>query len=179
MIVTQEVINQAHEMLQWDRVIMPILITYEAINQINERLQYDDDPDCEGVTEVPRTAAGLFAVCKRLEATYKKQTSLVILSWSVAEILENEASAIFNGRNWNLNLAEERQELEALQIFKSRYRKDLYEAGYVGDLDKRIPVVASIHASTGPAIVTVASNPIRIENEIPEKHNSMFVYWAS
>lgn len=150
--ITQEVINQVHDMLQWDRVL----------------LEADD------VLNVPKTCAGLMRVCEWLESKHRKPTELVVVPWSVAEALLQESLDIFMGRDWNFNLVEDQQEFEKLQIFKSEYRTDLFEAGYVGILNKRIPVVASIHCR-GDGLATVASAPNQVE--VDDVHNTIYIKW--
>ena len=182
---------------------MPLVITQQVIDEVHERLQYDDAFDCECLQDVPLTAAGMLAMVNHLGPLYEREATLVVLAWSAAEALIKEATSIFCDRNWNLNLAKERQELKALQIFKSRHRKPLFEAGYVGDLVVRrrrltvdrftplfkggyvgdwveqVPVVASIQATSSYAILTVAPGPLQIENEKGVPHNSILAHWTA
>jgi len=153
MLITQEVINQVHDMLQWDRAL----------------LEADD------VLNVPKTCASLMRVCQWLEDKHGKPTELVIIPWSVAEVILQEALDIFMSRDWNFNLVEDQQEFERLQIFRSEHRADLFEAGFVGVLNKRIPVVASIHCRK-VGIATVASSPDQVE--VGEEHNTIYIKWA-
>lgn len=150
MLITQEIINQVHDMLQWDRVLL----------------------DVAYVLNVPKTCASLMRACQYLEDKHGKPTELVIIPWSVSEDLIEESIAIFHSRDWNFNSVEDQQEFERLQIFKSEYRTNLFEAGYVGILNKRIPVVASIHCRKD-GIATVASVPSEVE-----EHNSIYIKWA-
>lgn len=144
MLITQEIIDQVHKRLQWDIALL----------------------DVETVRDVPWISAGLFRVCEHLETLFNKPTELVVLSWSMAEILLDESLEQFNH--------------DQPQLFRPISRNPLYEAGYVGLLDKRIPVVASVHlrASRRDAIATTASNPLHIEstNEVLV-HNSIYFHW--
>lgn len=148
-------------------------ITQEVINQVHERLQYDDIFECPYHKDIPKTSAGILQVgLDGLISSYGKRPSLVIISWSAAEALMAESQRDF----WT----------EHPQGFRGRYSQDLYEAGYVGDLDEgQIPVVASIHADSKYAILTVADNPLQIENEtrsltnpFPAEHNSILAFWG-
>ena len=114
-------------------------------------------------------------VCQALEAKYGKPTELVIIQWSVAEALIQEQVDIFTNGLWNFNSVDDQQRLDELQTFKSGFRTGLYEAGYVGILDNRIPVVASIHAHTC-ALATVAPAPNQVE--IGDEHNTIYIRWA-
>jgi hypothetical protein len=156
---------------------MSLIVTQQVIDEVHERLQYDDCFDCEYLKDVPLTAAGLLAMVNHLGPLYGREATLVVLAWSAAEALMRESTSIFCDRNWNLNLAKDRRELKALQIFKSRYRKPLFEAGYVGDLIELVPVVASIQATSSYAILTVAPGPLQIENEKGVPHNSVLAFW--
>jgi len=144
MVITQEVINQVHERLQWDICLL----------------------DVEEVSDVPRTSAGIFRVCEILEARFGKPTELVVLSWSMAETLLDESLEQFNH--------------DQPQLFRPISWNPLFEAGYLGLLDKIIPLVASVHIRTsrGYAIATTASNPLHIEivNGVVER-NSIYLNW--
>lgn len=153
MLITQEVLNQVHDMLQWDRVLL----------------------DADDVLNVPRTCASLMKVCEWLEAKYGKPTELVIVSWEVAKALLDESLSVFMDRDWNFNLEEDQQEFGRLQLFKSESLNDLFEAGYVGTLAGRIPVVASIRCGNS-GIATVASVPNQVE--VGGKHNTIYIEWV-
>ncbi len=133
-----------------------LVITQQVINEVHERLQYDDDFDCEYLKDVPLTAAGLLATVNHLGPLYGRESTLIVLAWSAAEALIKESVEIFCSRNWNLNL---------------------FEAGYVGDLAGKVPVVASIQAGSDYAILTVAPGPLQIENEKGVPNNSVLAFW--
>jgi hypothetical protein len=154
-----------------------MVITQEVINQIHDMLQWDSDFSEADVFKcmVPRTCAGLMKVCQWLEVKHSKPTELVIIPWSVAEALIDESLDIFMGRDWNFNLGEDQQELERTQLFKIGTQTGFYEAGYVGILADRIPVVASIHCRLD-GLATVASAPNQVE--VDGKNNTIYIKWS-
>jgi hypothetical protein len=144
-----------------------MLITQEIIKQVHERLLWDIVIlDVETVSSVPRTSAGLFRVCEILEAHFSKPTELVVLSWGMAETLLDESLWQFNH--------------DQPQLFRPISRNPLYEAGYIGLLNKQVPVVASVHirSAKGYAIATTAPNPLHIERINGDvEHNSIYLHW--